>query len=218
MRVLALVGLVATAQASVLGSSANQASEVDMQKNPIRKVVTMLQSMQKKIAAEAEAEEELYKKFMCYCKTGAASLDASIAANDARIPEVESMIQASTAEKAQLDEDLKKHKSDREAAKAAMAEATSLRGKEAAAFAKEKSEADANTKAITAAVAAIEKGMASSFLQSGSAQTLRKLALSTNEAISDDYRQTLMAFLQGSQGSGYAPQSGDCRHSERNWR
>jgi len=209
MRVLALVGLVATAQASVLGSSANQASEVDMQKNPIRKVVTMLQSMQKKIAAEAEAEEELYKKFMCYCKTGAASLDASIAANDAKIPEVESMIQASTAEKAQLDEDLKKHKSDREAAKAAMAEATSLRGKEAAAFAKEKSEADANTKAITAAVAAIEKGMASSFLQSGSAQTLRKLALSTNEAISDDYRQTLMAFLQGSQGSGYAPQSGE---------
>ena len=35
--------------------------------NPIRKVVTLLQDMQKEIEAEGEKEKALYDKFMCYC-------------------------------------------------------------------------------------------------------------------------------------------------------
>jgi len=42
--------------------------------NPIRRVVTMLQMMQKKITAEGEKEKELFDKFMCYCQTGAGEL------------------------------------------------------------------------------------------------------------------------------------------------
>jgi len=38
--------------------------------NPIRKVVGMLQAMQTKITAEGEKEQELFDKFMCYCKLG----------------------------------------------------------------------------------------------------------------------------------------------------
>ena len=37
--------------------------------NPIRKVVTMLQTMSKKITAEGAEEETAYNKFVCYCKT-----------------------------------------------------------------------------------------------------------------------------------------------------
>eukprot|EP00420_Gonyaulax_spinifera_P018603 CAMPEP_0197906656 /NCGR_PEP_ID=MMETSP1439-20131203/63168_1 /TAXON_ID=66791 /ORGANISM="Gonyaulax spinifera, Strain CCMP409" /LENGTH=71 /DNA_ID=CAMNT_0043528031 /DNA_START=57 /DNA_END=269 /DNA_ORIENTATION=- len=37
--------------------------------NPIRRVVTMLQDMQRKVGAEGRKEEALYDKFMCYCKT-----------------------------------------------------------------------------------------------------------------------------------------------------
>ena len=35
--------------------------------NPIRRIVTLLQDMQKEIETEGEKEEEAYEKFMCYC-------------------------------------------------------------------------------------------------------------------------------------------------------
>ena len=31
----------------------------------------MLQNLQKKVEAEAKKDQELYDKFMCYCKNGA---------------------------------------------------------------------------------------------------------------------------------------------------
>ena len=52
--------------------SGSQAAEV--QANPIRKVVSMLQGLQKKVEAEAKKDQELYDKFMCYCKNGATLL------------------------------------------------------------------------------------------------------------------------------------------------
>ena len=41
--------------------------------NPIRKVVTLLQDMQKEIEAEGEKEKGLYDKFMCYCTASGVS-------------------------------------------------------------------------------------------------------------------------------------------------
>jgi len=35
--------------------------------NPIRKIVTLLQNMQKEIEAEGAKEQELFDKFMCFC-------------------------------------------------------------------------------------------------------------------------------------------------------
>ena len=35
--------------------------------NPIRRIVTLLQDMQKEIEAEGEKEEKAFNKFMCYC-------------------------------------------------------------------------------------------------------------------------------------------------------
>ena len=35
--------------------------------NPMRRIITMLQDMQKELEAEGKKEEELYNKFMCYC-------------------------------------------------------------------------------------------------------------------------------------------------------
>merc|ERR1719313_3076481 len=95
--------------------------------NPIRKVVTMLQTMQKKVEAEGEKEKELFEKYMCYCKTSGGDLGKSISAAEAAIPELESDIKEAEEQKAQLEEDLKQHQADRSAAKKAMAEATALR-------------------------------------------------------------------------------------------
>jgi len=165
----------------------------------------MLQAMQKKVTAEGEKEVELFEKFQCYCKNGDAALAKSIGDAEAKVPQVTADIEAGEAEVKQLKGDLKSHQTDRAAAKAAMAEATNIREKEASTFADLKAEADANIAAATKATAAVEKGMSGSFLQTGAAQVLRKLVLGQSD-IEDDEREELTAFLSNAQG--YAPQSG----------
>merc|ERR1719159_1060696 len=91
----------------------------------------MLQMMVKKVEAEGKKEEELFEKFMCYCKAGAATLGKSIADAEEKIPQLESDIKESEGEKAQLESDLAQHKTDREEAKEAIAKGTAMREKEA---------------------------------------------------------------------------------------
>jgi len=173
--------------------------------NPIRKVVTMLQAMQKKVAAEGEKEQELFDKFMCYCKNGAGALAKSIDDAENKAPQVAADIEAGEAEVKQLKSDLKSHQTDRAAAKTAMAEATGIREKEAGVFADLKAEADANIAAATKATAAVSKGMGGSFLQTAAAQVLRNLVTSKND-MTDYDREQLTSFL--SNNDEYAPASG----------
>jgi hypothetical protein len=199
--------LVITALALVDGAGAMKAfrQQTETNANPIRKVVTMLQSMQKKVSAEGEKETELFDKFMCYCKNGEASLGKSISEAETKVPAVTSDIEEAEAQVTQLKQDIKTAQTDRHAAKAAMAEATSLREKEAAAYAGVSSELDANIAAVSGAITAIEKGMSGSFLQTAAAQVLKKLILA-QDSMYDDDRQELTAFLSGDQS--YAPASG----------
>jgi len=190
-------------KAVILGTCAVHAAGTEL--NPIRKVVNLLQAMQKKVEAEGEKEKELYEKFMCFCKNGGSDLGASISAAETKIPAVTSDIEAAEARLTQAKSVLKQAQTDRAAAKDSMKEATALREKEAAAYAQYKADADANTAAIAKAVGALEKGMAGSFLQTPSAAVLRRLAGKASLPESD--QQTLLAFL--SQGENYAPQSGE---------
>jgi len=195
MRTFAVILLIA-ASSPALASMEGEASRA----NPIRKVVTMLQTMQKKVEAEGEKEAELFEKYMCYCKTSGGDLSKSISDAGTKIPELEADIKEGEAKKKQLDEDIKQHQADRSAAKTAMAEATSLRKKEADAYAKESSEDKANLAACNKAAVAVEKGMGSAFLQTPAANVLRKLAEKKQE-------QDLVSFLSGT--VEYAPASGE---------
>jgi len=176
--------------------------------NPIRKVVTMLQNMQKKVEAEGEKEKELFDKYMCYCKTSGGDLSKSIADADTKVPQLGADIKAAEAKNAQLKEDLKQHQVDRSAAKAAVAEATALREKEAASYAKEENEASATIAAVNKAVTALQNGMAGAFMQTRAASILRHSVLQRSTLEEED-RQALSAFLQGSQSTDYAPSSGE---------
>merc|ERR1719434_525420 len=82
--------------------SASSRGQAEVTANPIRKVVNMLQAMQKKITAEGEKEKELFEKFNCYCKNGEGELSASIAAAETKIPQVTSDIEAGENEVKQL--------------------------------------------------------------------------------------------------------------------
>jgi hypothetical protein len=184
------------------------AGKVLLNANPIRRVVTMLQSMQKKVAEEGEKEEELFDKFMCYCKNGKGTLESSVASAKNTNEQLESSIKETDATLTQTKGDLKKAQTDRADAKAAVASATALREKEAAAFAKESSELKANIAATTKASAAIEKGMTGAFLQASAASVLKKLSI--NMDISSMDREMLTSFLTQGQGqsSDYVPASG----------
>merc|ERR1719310_2583372 len=132
--------------------------------------------MHKRVEAEGEKEKELFEKYMCYCKNAGGDLSKSISDAETKIPQVGSDIKEGEAKLAQLKEDLKQHQVDRSAAKSAIADATTLREKEAAEYAKEASEASANIAAVTKAVASLEKGMSGAFLQTRGASILRHLA------------------------------------------
>jgi len=175
--------------------------------NPIRKVVGMLQNIQRKVEAEADKEEQLFKKYMCYCSTAGGDLQKSIADSTTKVPQLQSDIEAAEAQKVQLGEDLVKHQADRTAAKAVIAEATAMREKEATAFASLKAESSSNIAAITKAVAALEKGAGGAFLQSSAASVLRNLVKVSDTMDAED-KSDLAAFLESAQSSDYSPQSG----------
>merc|ERR1719253_1673526 len=129
--------------------------------------------MAKKIDAEAKKEQELYDKYMCYCKSAGGTLQGSIDAANNKIPQVESTLKESISQKSQLEQEVKDHEAARAEAKDSMAKATAIREKEAAEFAKEKSEMDTNIAALGSAITAIGKGM-TGFLQTGTAEMLRR--------------------------------------------
>merc|ERR1719502_758140 len=132
---------------------------MEAQANPIRKVVTMLQKMVETVEAEGKKEQELFDKYMCYCKNGDEVLGKSIADANVKIPQLTSDIEEGEGQKSQLAEDLKSHSADRDAGKAAMAQATANRNKEAAAYAAESAEYTANIAAVKKAYTAVEKGI-----------------------------------------------------------
>jgi chromosome segregation ATPase len=178
--------------------------------NPIRKVVTLLQDMQKEIEAEGEKEKALYDKFMCYCDGNTDGMSKSAEEAAQRITELKSKLEAEKSEKAQLDQELMQHKQDRESAKADLAQATEIREKEHKEYVEFSTDQKSNLDAMTGAVAALEKGMGKAFLQGGSAGRLIKVVQASSSV--DDYeRSSVMAFLSGKQNpfGDYSSQSGD---------
>jgi len=177
--------------------------------NPIRKVVTLLQDMQKKVTEEGEKDKELYEKFECYCKSGTSDLTASISSAETAGVETSADVKTAKEKKTLTEEELKTAQDDRVAAKAAIEEATALREKEAATYSAEESEYKTNIAAITKAVAALEKGM-TGFLQTHTASVVRKI-VTDNKDMDESERELLLSFLSSDEQSQsqYSPQSGE---------
>lgn len=165
-----------------------------------------MQAMQTKVEQEGQKADELFQKFQCYCQTSGGDLSASISSAETKVGELGPAIEAAKEKKVQLEKDIKSHQADREAAKTAMGEATSIREKEKAAFDKAHAESSANVAAIKKAVAALEKGMAGSFLQSKVATAVHALVEGRDSLLEAD-RQLVLSFLSGE--SQYAPASGE---------
>merc|ERR1719217_1146371 len=180
--------------------------EQAMGANPIRKIVTLLQNMQKEIEAEGAKEKELFDKFMCFCSGNDGDLKKKAADATASIEELTAKLKSEEAEKVQLTQDLIGHKKDRESAGSDIEEATTLREKEASEFAAEKADSETNIAAMAKAIPALEKGMGgAALLQMPSGNRLQKIVESYPNMDNED-RKNVVAFLQ--ENGDYAPQSG----------
>jgi len=189
----------------LLGFAAVQAaaarSTTEVAENPIRRIVNLLQMMLKEVEADGDKDKDMTEKYLCYCETNVKKLDESLAGLKEEIPQIESSLKGAVSTKAQVEEELAKAKTDRADAKAAIEDATAQREKEAKAFAAEATEDKANIAACTKAVAAIEKGLGGSFLQTGAAGTLRSLVLNS-ESMDRYTRRMLTDFLSTNQNEG----------------
>jgi translation initiation factor 2B subunit (eIF-2B alpha/beta/delta family) len=208
MKVAAL--LIALSVNLTKASIASGGSASDLGANPIRKIVNLLQDMQKEIEVEGVKDKELHEKFMCFCENGEESLTKTIADAASTIETSSGSLEESKAMKAGLEQDLIKHKSDRAAAGADLEKATAIRGKEKAEFDEEVADQKSNYDAISGAIPALEKGMgASSLLQSDTTLGPRlKKAITMSNAISAMEKSDITAFLENKEESGYSPVSG----------
>jgi len=165
--------------------------------NPIRKVVRLMQDMQKEIETELSKEKELFEKFMCICNTYDDELAATAAKATAQIKELTSKIEEETAEKSQLSEELKSHLKDKAAAETDLDKATTIRGKEQADQEAAIEQGKAAAAALGKAIPALEKGAsAASLMQGDNGGALKKIVESSAYIDSFDRRQ-IIAFLDG---------------------
>lgn len=161
--------------------------------NPIRRVITLLQMMTKKVTEEGKHDQELFDKYMCYCKTSSGDLELAVAAAEAKVPQLENFLTAGKAELEQLKKALQEHTRVRAEAEETLAKAEKVRAGEAADFAKESETLKSNIAALGKAVKALRNGRGQGFLQTREANVVRRLSVDMDLSSSD--RDVVSSFL-----------------------
>merc|ERR1719506_1423779 len=154
----------------------------------------------------------MYDKFMCYCDGNTGEMQKSVEEAAQRITELKAKLESSIAEKEQLDQELIQHKQDREAATQDLGKATSIREKEHAEYLELTGESKENLDAMTAAIAALEKGMGSGFIQQNKDSVARVVKVVKAATSVDEYEKSeVLGLLQGKQNpfGDYSAASGE---------
>jgi chromosome segregation ATPase len=169
--------------------------------NPIRRIVTLLQDMQKEIETEGEKEEKAFDKFMCYCDGNSDGMKKAAEEGAQKATELASKLEALQAEKAQLEQELKDHQSSRETAKQDQDKATSIREKEKADFDAASADMSTNIAAMKGAIAALEKGLGAFMQISSSQKAVLQRIVAASSTLDDYQREGAMAFVQGKESA-----------------
>ncbi|CAD7932888.1 unnamed protein product [Amoebophrya sp. A120] len=192
------------------GSSTTSANAA----NPIRRIVTLLQDMEKELQNEVTEERKMYAKYECYCKQNDGALSSQAAEAMAERDKQSQIEEQKKGEKKRLAEELIQHKKDREAAKKVLAVTIETEKERVKAFEAEHSEYLDTIRAMEAAIKALSKGMGkTAFLQSAVASKLKKVMQSPllsqssyNQLHQDeDNQRAVFSFLN----KDYAPASGE---------
>merc|ERR1719504_575682 len=155
--------------------------------------------MQKEIEAQQAKDQALYDNFMCFCDNGAADLLKTANDADAAAKAAAAQLEADTAEKAQLESDIKGHEADLAAATKDLEEATNIRDKQKSEFDATVSTKSASEAALGKAIPAIEKGMGgAALMEFVGAKAFKEIkrAIRASQGTTDGGRQMVTSFLQ----------------------
>lgn len=168
--------------------------------NPIRKIVGLLQDMQKEVEAEGVKEKELYDKFMCFCSTGAEDLAKTVADSKSASESLTAKHDAMVSEKASLAQDIKTHTADMTQAQKDLSEAEAIRDNEKKAFDEDHASKSGTEAALAKAIPAIEAGLAgASLVQTTGVNVvlLTRAVQGANQVLTDGNKRVILEYLQG---------------------
>merc|ERR1719217_1714200 len=109
---IAMMAVVALVAQPVLGMEVQVQSTLtfnaeEAKSRPVAKVITLLKDMLAQMEKEAEEDQEVYDKFVCWCETNDKEKTKSIADAEARIENLTAKIEELTALSSQLQTELK---------------------------------------------------------------------------------------------------------------
>eukprot|EP00933_Yihiella_yeosuensis_P045397 TRINITY_DN40762_c0_g1_i1.p1 TRINITY_DN40762_c0_g1~~TRINITY_DN40762_c0_g1_i1.p1 ORF type:complete len:692 (+),score=232.11 TRINITY_DN40762_c0_g1_i1:89-2164(+) len=200
--VVALALVVAPILALKTSSDSITVNNGEANANPIRKVVSLLQKMEKKVEEEGEQEKDLFEKFQCHCKKTEKELTASIerATNGATQEDVDSA-QASLEQLLHEVEELKK---DKIASEASLQAASKQREKDHTRFEKEVTADEDTVTAVGQALQALNGTKATGLLQTQAWLPRLKNSLKRSAA-PGSAQQKLLSFLNSADAKTAAP-------------
>mmetsp|Transcript_142231 Transcript_142231/g.247975 ORF Transcript_142231/g.247975 Transcript_142231/m.247975 type:complete len:741 (-) Transcript_142231:93-2315(-) len=132
---------------------------------PIARVVNLLKEMSATLTKEMSDDEALHEQLMCWCNDGDYEKTQEIEAAESKIAELESSISADTAKSSELSTTIKSLEEDIAANKKALAEATEIRKKQAAEFAKSEKDDIEALENLKAAIEVLSRHHSSAFPQ-----------------------------------------------------
>jgi chromosome segregation ATPase len=132
---------------------------------PVSKVIKLLKDMQTQLKEESEKDQEVYEKLSCWCEVNGKGKDAAVSANQQKLAELESSMEALSAKQANLETSIKALEDENAENTAALATAAELRRKEQADFNAENKELLVSIDALKQAMVVLSRTQ-TSFLQS----------------------------------------------------
>jgi hypothetical protein len=111
--------------------------KISPKRSPIQRVVALLQEMKAQLEKEADEDEEIYDKMVCWCETNEKEKTKAIADADQKITDLVALIEEKAARSAELETQIEQLKKEIGEESEAMDQATAMREKEAAEFRQE---------------------------------------------------------------------------------
>merc|ERR1719327_72987 len=169
MRIVLLLGFAAAAGASSGASLVNENME-DLKNRPVSKVITLLKDMQAELEAEAKADQEVYDTFACWCETNEKEKTKAIADAEAKIKELNTLIEELTAKSAQLTSEIGTLEGELGKNQKGLDQATGMRMKDQGEFNGEESDLLQSIRAMKSAIIVLSKHHEAALLQVGTNQ------------------------------------------------
>jgi len=194
--------------------------EAEQRKNPVKRVVNLLNKMKAELEAEADKESEMYDKMVCWCESNEKEKTQAVAEADAKDDQLGSEIERRAARFGELATKIEATKKEVAANKDTLAKATAIREQEAAQFREENKDLLQAVANLRNAITVLSKhhGGEGSLIQlngpvlAGMRVLLRDVALKYEEMMAgraerrrfEPKRVSLMSLVTKAQGAGGA--------------